>query len=98
VRIERKRAICWLLVVTGFLGVVLSYYGIWGLLDPFSAGLVWYGTLALFISGPTSAIGAAIAYRKPRQKLALALGLFGSISWFILWVLCFTKLGFRLAR
>jgi len=87
VSVETKRTIAWLLVVTGFLGVVLSYYSIWVLAAYFAAGLVWYANFALLVSGPTSAIGAAIACRQPRQKLALALGLFGFTSWFILWVL-----------
>jgi hypothetical protein len=96
VNVERQRAISWVLVATGFLGVLLSYYGIWGLLNPFSAGLAWPESLALFVSGPISAAGGVIAYRKPRQQLAVALGVFGFLAWITLWVLCFTKLGFRL--
>jgi uncharacterized membrane protein len=81
--------------MTGCLGVVLSYYAIWVLLAYFAAGLVWYANLALLVSGPTSGIGALIAYRRPRQKLALTFGLLGLTLWVVLWVLCFTVLGFR---
>jgi hypothetical protein len=93
---ERKRYISWLVVGTGVLGVALSYYAIWVLLAYFAAGLVWYANLALLVSGPVSAIGAAIAFRSPRQKLALTLGILGFVLWIVLWVLMFAVLGFRI--
>lgn len=93
--VEPKPVISWLVEIIGFLGVVLSYCAIWVLTSAFASGVVWYADLALLASGPTCGIGASIAYRKPRQKFALWLGLFGLIFWIILWVLSFTMLGFK---
>jgi len=90
-----KRIISWITVVTGLLGVALSYYAIWVLVAYFAASLVWYANVALLVSGPTAGVGAVIACRKPRQNLALAFGLFGFTFWVLLWVLCFSVLGFR---
>jgi hypothetical protein len=94
--IEPKRVIAWVVGTIGFLGVALSYLGMWVLLTSFAAGVAWPVSLALAVSGPTSGVGAAIAYRNPRQKLALAFGLAGLALWIILWVLCFTVFGFRI--
>ncbi|MFZ0978037.1 MAG: hypothetical protein WAN23_01430 [Candidatus Acidiferrales bacterium] len=94
--VEPKRVISWLLATVGFVGVALSYVAIWVLTTTFAAGIVWYANVALVVSGPASGIGAAIAYRRPRQKLALAFGLIGLALWIILWVVCFTVLGFRI--
>jgi len=97
ISVEPKRMISWLVVIAGLLGVALSYIAIWVAVSSFFvAGLVWYANLALVVSGPASGIGAAIACRKPRQKLALAFGLLGLTLWTILWTLCFTVLGFRI--
>ncbi len=93
--LERKQFISWLVVTAGFLGVAVGYWAIWVLVAYFATGLVWYANLALLLSGPPSGIGAAIACRKPRQKLALAFGLVGLTLWVVLWVLCFAVLGFR---
>ena len=90
-----KRVISWSVVVIGFLGVALSYIAVWVLVAYFAAGVGWYANLALLASGPTCGIGAAIAYRKPRQKFALSLGLVGLTFWVILWVLSFAVLGFK---
>ena len=73
ISVAPKRMISWLVVIAGLLGVALSYIAIWVVVSTFAAGLVWYANLALVVSGPASGIGAAIACRKPRQKLALSL-------------------------
>ena len=91
-----KRIISWVVVVIGLLGVAMSYMAMWALAAEFAAGVGWPANLALLASGPTCGIGAAIAYRKPRQKFALSFGLVGLIFWIILWVLSFTVLGFKL--
>ncbi len=69
------------------MGVALSYWAIWVLVAYFAAGLVWFAEVALFVSGPMSGIGAALAYRKPRQKIAMTLGILGLVCWVLLWVL-----------
>jgi hypothetical protein len=93
--LEPKRVISWLVVATGFLGVAFSYLGMWVLITTFAAGVGWPVNLALVASGPTSGIGAAIACRKPRQKLALTFGIAGLTLWVALWVVCVTVFGFR---
>ena len=93
--VDWKRIISWLVVVTGLLGVALSYWAIWVLVAYFAAGLVWFAQVALLASGPAAGVGAALAYRRPRQKVAMVLGLSGLGFWVLLWVLCFTVLGFR---
>ena len=91
-----KQIIAWIVVVLGLLGVALSYYAVWVLAVSFAAGLVWYANFALLMSGPTSGMGAVVAFRKPRQKLALILGAMGFALWVILWILSFAVLGFKL--
>jgi hypothetical protein len=95
VSVEPKRIVSWLAVIAGLLGVALSYIAIWVIVTSFAAGLAWEANLALVLSGPACGIGAAIARRKPRQKLTLAFGLLGLTLWIILWALCFTVFGFR---
>jgi len=79
----------WTLVGLGAAGVLLSYFGIWVLAAYFGAGLVWYASLALVMSGPISALGAAIALRKPRLQVAAAVGALGLIAWMALWAILF---------
>ena len=93
--IEWKRIVSWLIVVTGVMSVALSYWAIWVLVAYFVNGVVWFAEVALLVSGPMSGIGAAVAYRKPRQKIAMTLGILGLVCWVLLWVLCFAVLGFR---
>jgi hypothetical protein len=93
--VEWKRIISWVIVVIGLLGVALSYYAIWVLIAYFAAGLIWFAEVALFFSGPISGIGGMLARWKPRQKIAMALGISGFALWLLLWALCFTVLGFR---
>ena len=90
-----KRLVSWVVVVIGLLMVALSYYSIWVLVAYFAAGLIWFAEIALLVSGPTSGIGALFAYQQPRQKMAMTFGLLGLIGWILLWVFCFTVLGFR---
>jgi len=90
-----KRAISWLIIIPALLGVAVSYSAIWVLLAYFATGLVWYAVLALLVSGPYAGAGAILAYSKPRQNLALTLGISGFVLWVLLWVLCFTVLGFQ---
>lgn len=92
---EWKRIISWLIVVIGLLGVALSYYAIWVVVAYFASGLVWFAEVALFLSGPISAIGGMLAWWKPRQKIVMVLGILGFALWVFLWMLCFAVLGFR---
>ncbi|MDT4966004.1 MAG: hypothetical protein QOJ64_741 [Acidobacteriota bacterium] len=94
-KVEWKRITSWVIVVIGLLGVALSYYALWILIAYFAAGLVWFANLALLLSGPVSGIGGILAWLKPRQKIAMVLGILGFALWVLLWVLCFTVLGFR---
>lgn len=94
-KLETKQVVSWSAVAIGLLGVAVSYAAIWVIMTSFAAGVVWYAGLALVASGPTSGIGAAIACRKPQQRIALVLGITGFTLWIALWVLCFTVLGFR---
>ena len=85
----------WFLVAGGTLGVVVSYAGIWVLVAYFAAGLAWWVNVALLFSGPLAAIGAAVACVRPRQKRALIVGSVAAGAWLLLWVLCFSFLGFE---
>jgi hypothetical protein len=89
-----KQRIAWTLVTLGLAGVALSYWGIWVLVAYFAAGLVWYASLALLISGPVAAVGAGVARRQPRQHAAMWFGVSAFVAWVTLWVLMLTKLGF----
>ena len=93
-----KRIVTWILGVASVIGVYVSYQGIYILLAYFAAGLVWWVNLALSISGPIGAVAAALAWSKPRQRIAMAVGLFGFGAWLLLLVLMFTVFGFRPAR
>jgi hypothetical protein len=90
-----KHVITWLILIPALLGVAVSYAAIWVLLAYFATGVDWYAGLALLVSGPYAGAGAILAYSKPRQNLALTLGISGFVLWAMLWVLCFTVLGFR---
>ena len=92
---DTKRAISWVVVAAGLLGVALSYVSIWVIVTTFTTGVVWHVNLALVASGPTSGIGVVIACKKPLQKLALALGIAGLTLRVALLVLCITALAFR---
>jgi len=87
--VEWKRIISWLIIVMGVMGVALSYWAIWVLIAYFVAGLVWFAQVALLVSGPMSGIGAALAYRKPRQTIAMTVGILGLVCWVLLWMLLF---------
>jgi hypothetical protein len=92
---DTKRAISWVVVAAGLLGVALSYVSIWVIVTTFTTSVVWHVNLALVASGPTSGIGAVIACKKPLQKLALALGIAGLTLRVALLVLCITALALR---
>nr|HEV7954067.1 hypothetical protein [Candidatus Acidoferrales bacterium] len=85
-----KRIVSWLVVAAGSLGVALSYFAIWIIAAYFVAGIAWFASFALFVSGPISAVGALLARRKPRQKAAFVIGLTGFMLWIVLWILLFT--------
>lgn len=70
-----KRLVTWVLVLLGGCGVVVSYYGIYILLAYFASGLVVWAEVALFISGPIGVLAASIALIKPRQRIAMTVGL-----------------------
>jgi len=89
-----KHVISWSAVIIGSAGVMLSYYAVWGVIAYFAAGVVWYANLAGVVSGPIAGFGAAMAWRRPRQNLVVALGLSALVLWLLLWVLMFTVLGF----
>jgi len=42
----------------------------------FAAGLVWWASLSLLISGPIGATGAIIGWRTPQQRIAFGIGVF----------------------
>jgi len=90
-----KCCLAWTLAVTSIIGVCVSYYGIWVLMAYFATGLVWWGEAALLCSGPIGGIGALLAWIKPRQRIAMILGLIVLVAWVLLWVLMFTVLGFQ---
>lgn len=90
-----KRILSWLIISIALLGVALSYYAMWILVTYFAAGLVWYAEAALLISGPVAGIGAALAYKRPRQKLAMIFAFIGVTFWVLLWAIMFLVLGFR---
>ena len=92
---DTKRAISWVVVAAGLFGVARSYVAIWVIVTTFTTSVVWHVNLALVASGPTSGIGAVIACKKSRQKLAMALGIAGLTLWVALLVLCITVLAFR---
>jgi hypothetical protein len=93
-----KRAATWILGLVSVLGVSVSYYGIYVLLAYFAAGLVWWANLALSVSGPIGAVAGGLAWFKPRQKIAMGVGLFAFAAWLLLLLLMFTVFGFRPAR
>lgn len=93
-----KRLATWVLVFVGACGVVVSYYGIYILLAYFAAGLVGWAEVALFISGPIGALAGGIAWIKPRQRIAMVIGLLTFAAWLLLWILMFTVLGFKVGR
>jgi hypothetical protein len=80
-----KRTSVWCLVLVSVIGVVISYWGIYVLAAYFAAGLVWWGSLSLLISGPIGATGAFIGWKQPRQHIAFGLGLFSFAAWLLLW-------------
>src|ERR1700678_137393 len=93
---KTKRIVSWLLVAIGTFVVALSCYSIWIIAAYFVAGLAWFASLAILVSGPISGLGAFFARRKPRQKAAFAVGVAGFFLWIVIWVLLFTigHLGF----
>ena len=91
---SRRRTVIWALVLAGMFGVLVSYYAIWVLVAYFAAGLVWWARAALLLSGPLGVVGALLAWRKPRQPLAFAIGSAAAVAWVALWIACFTVLGF----
>jgi hypothetical protein len=93
-----KRCITWVLAVTSVIGVFVSYEGIYILLAYFAAGLVWWANLALSISGPIGAVAGGLAWLRPRQRIAMAVGLAAFGAWLLLLLLMFTVFGFRPAR
>ena len=50
---------------------------------------------ALAISGPIGALAGGIAWIKPRQRIAMVIGLVTFAAWLILLILMFTVLGFK---
>jgi hypothetical protein len=92
---NQRRTVIWALVLAAVLGVLISYYAIWLLVAYFAAGLVWWTSAALFVSGPLGVVGAVLAWRKPRERLAFAIGSAAAVAWVALWTACFTVFGFR---
>ena len=92
---SRKALAARLVVAVGGLGVALSYAAIYVLLAYFAAGIVWWANLALLLSGPMAGLGAALAWRQPRQTVAAATGLLAACLWLLLWFLMLTVFGFR---
>jgi hypothetical protein len=90
-----KRWATWLFVVVGVVGVVIAYWSIYILVAYFATGLVWWGSLSVLVSGPIGAGAGGLAWFKPRQRIAMTIGLFAFVAWLLLWVLMFTVLGFR---
>jgi hypothetical protein len=90
-----KRCASWFFVVVGVVGVIISYWSIYILVAYFAAGLVLWAELALLISGPIGAGAASLAWFKPRQRIAMTIGLLVFAAWLLLWILMFTVLGFR---
>jgi hypothetical protein len=82
-----KRTTTWLFVALSVLGVVISYWGIYVLAAYFAAGLVWWASLSLLLSGPIGATGAIIGWRAPRQRIAFGIELFSFAAWLLLWSL-----------
>lgn len=91
VNAKRKQILVWAAVITGFLGVALSYFAIYVLAAYFAAGLVWYANFALAISGPMAGGGAIVALKRPQHKLAFVVGLIGFVLWGLLWILVLTS-------
>ncbi|MGI8918829.1 MAG: hypothetical protein ACR2H6_09510 [Pyrinomonadaceae bacterium] len=56
IKLDWKRIISWLLVVTGMMGVGLSYWVIRVLVAYFAAGLVWFAQVALLVSDPEGSL------------------------------------------
>ena len=73
----------------------MSYFAVWVGAAYLAAGIVWYSSLALFLSGPIAAVGAAIALRKPRVQVAATVGTVGLLAWITLWAILF-RAGWRL--
>jgi hypothetical protein len=90
-----KRWGAWTLALIALLGVLVGYYGIYILLAYFAAGLVGWASIALLVSGPIGAVAAGLAWIKPRQRIAMTIGLFAFSAWLLLWILMFTVLGFK---
>ena len=88
-----KRCLAWILAIISILGVCISYYGIWVLSAYFAAGLVWWGEAALLSSGPVGGLGALLARIRPRQRIAMILGLIALAAWILLWGLVLSVLG-----
>jgi hypothetical protein len=86
------------LALVAVVGVFISYEGICILLAHFAAGLVWWGNLALSISGPLAGVPAGLAWIKPRQRIGMSLGLLALLAWLFLLFLMFAVFGFRPAR
>jgi hypothetical protein len=93
-----KRIATWFLALVSVVGVFISYEGIYILLAYFAAGLVWWGNLALSISGPLGGVAAGLAWIKPRQRIAMSIGLLALLAWLFLLFLMFAVFGFRPAR
>jgi len=91
-----KRSGAWVLTLIALFGVVVGYYGVYILLAYFAAGLVGWASVALLVSGPIGAVAAGIAWIKPRQRIAMSIGLLAFAAWLLLWILMFTVFGFKL--
>ena len=90
-----KRWGAWTLALIALFGVLVGYYGIYILLAYFAAGLVGWASFALLVSGPIGAVAAGLAWIRPRQRIAMTIGLFAFGAWLLLWILMFTVLGFK---
>ncbi len=80
-----KRGSVWFLALTSMVGVIVSYWGIYVLAASFAVGLVWWASLALLTSGPIGAMAAIVGWKRPRQRIAIAVGLIGVGAWLLLW-------------
>jgi len=80
-----KRGVVWFLALTSVLGVAVGYWGIYVLAAYFAAGLVWWASLALFISGPIGASAVIVGRKNPKQRTAIGVGLVALASWLLLW-------------
>ncbi|HWX41369.1 MAG TPA: hypothetical protein VN345_09495 [Blastocatellia bacterium] len=89
-----KRCFAWGFDLIALAGVYVSYSGVYIMAAYFAAGLVWWASLALFISGPVGLAAAVLAWVRPRQRVATAIGLAAFIAWLFLWILMLTVGGF----